>query len=42
MYGRNHYFGLGSILKPKPKLADTVTDTETDTETISKEESTYQ
>ena len=23
MYDRNHYFGLGPISKPKPKLADT-------------------
>ena len=23
MYDRNHYFGLGPIPKPKPKLADT-------------------
>ena len=23
VYDRNHYFGLGSIQKPKPKLADT-------------------
>jgi hypothetical protein len=29
VYDRNHYFGLGPIPKPKPKLADTVTDTET-------------
>ena len=35
VYDRNHYFGLGLIPKPKPKLADTfnryrnVTDTET-------------
>ena len=23
VYDRNHYFGLGPILKPNPKLADT-------------------
>ena len=23
LYNRNHYFGLGPILKPKPKLANT-------------------
>ena len=37
VYDRNHYFGLGPILKPKPKLlillANTVTNTVTATET---------
>ena len=33
MYARNHYFGLGPIPKPKPKLADTFGDMVTDTET---------
>ena len=36
MYDRNHYFGLGLIPKPKPKLADTfLADTLTNTETTS-------
>ena len=35
VYDRNHYFGLGLIPKPKPKLADYQ-------KHISKEESTYQ
>ena len=29
VYDRNHYFGLGPISKPKPKLANTVTNKET-------------
>ena len=29
VYDRNHYFGLGPIPKPKPKLPDTVNNTET-------------
>ena len=30
LYDRNHYFGLGPIPKPKPKLADIFSaDTET-------------
>ena len=42
VYDRNHYFGLGPIRRPKPKLAVISADTATDTKTATNTETTFQ